>query len=125
MNITVAITFYFGSGGFKRGEPGGAMPPPPFFDFFLSFFFFIFYFFTKAKFTSKKSVLDEYEICLKMLEMAILETQNFKTFWTPLENLCLWRSWCPSPFESPGSAPVCVSLPQTADLNELVCLLQY
>ena len=27
--------------------------------------------FTKAKFTSKKLVLDEYEICLKMLEMGL------------------------------------------------------
>ena len=38
MNITVTITFYFGSGGFKRGEPGGepggAAPPPPFGFFF-------------------------------------------------------------------------------------------
>ena len=38
-------------------------------------------FFTKAKFTSKKSILNEYEICLKMLEMAIFETQIFKNVW--------------------------------------------
>ena len=70
MNITVTITFYFGSDGFKREVPGGAMLPPPPFGFY----------FTKAKFTSKKILLDEYEICLKMLEMAILETQIFKSF---------------------------------------------
>ena len=33
------------------------------------------------EFTSKKVVLNEYEIFLKMLEMAIIETQIFKTFW--------------------------------------------
>ena len=44
---------------------------------FLSFFSF----FTKTKFTSKKVVLNEYEICLKLLQMAILETQIFKNFW--------------------------------------------
>ena len=38
------------------------------------------FFFTKATFTSKKLVLNEYEICLKKLEMAILETQFFKNF---------------------------------------------
>ena len=80
MNITVTITFYFGSGGFKREEPGG-LPP----------------FFTKAKFSSKKLLLDEYEICLKMLEIAILETQIFKNFWggmppDPIQNSRLWRS---------------------------------
>ena len=36
MNITVTITFYFGSDGFKREVPGGAMlPPPPPLDFIL------------------------------------------------------------------------------------------
>ena len=50
---------------------GGWGPVSPFLDFF---------FFTKAKFTSKKLVLNEYEICLKILEMAILEIQIFKTF---------------------------------------------
>ena len=54
-------------------DPGGAGEPvpPPFGIFFL----------TKAKFTTEqKLVLNEYEICLKMLEIAILETQIFKTF---------------------------------------------
>ena len=99
MNITVTIAFYLGSGGFKRGEPGRATPLSPL-DFFL----------TKAKFTSKKLVLDEYEVCLKMLEMANLETQIFKTFrkgmpqdpsrkLAPLALVML-------PSESPGSAPV-------------------
>ena len=53
-------------------DPGGLgglclRPPPPFLKFF----------FTKVKFTSKEIVLNNYEICLKMLEMAILETQIF------------------------------------------------
>ena len=59
-----------------RGEGGwGPVLPPPLFGFFSSFY--------KNKFTSKKLylVLNEYEICLKMLEMAILETHIFKTFW--------------------------------------------
>ena len=40
-------------------------------------------FYKTDKFTSKKLyvVLNEYEICLKMLEMAILEPHIFKTFW--------------------------------------------
>ena len=48
-----------------RGAWGawGPVPPPPL-DFFL-----------KAKFISKKLVLNKHEMCLKMLEMAILETQ--------------------------------------------------
>ena len=57
MYITVTIIFYFGSGRIQKGEAWGAPP-----------------FFTKAKFSSKKLVLDEYEIYLKMLEIAILET---------------------------------------------------
>ena len=54
-----------GGGG---GGPGGPVPT-----------FWIF--FTKAKFMSKKLVLNLYEICLKMLEMAILEIEIFKNFW--------------------------------------------
>ena len=55
--------------------PGGPCDPP-FFG-----FFFIYFFYTKAKFTSNKLVFKTvYEICLKMLEMAILETQIFKHF---------------------------------------------
>ena len=60
-------------GGIGWGGWGGWGPviaPSPFLD----------YFFTKTKFTSKKWVLNEYEICLKMLEEAILETQTFKNF---------------------------------------------
>ena len=55
---------------------GGLCSLPPLFGFFSSSFY-------KNKFTSKKLyvVLNEYEICLKMLEMAILETHIFKTFW--------------------------------------------
>ena len=61
-----------------RGRGAGDLcspPPPPLFGFFP--------FFTKMKFTSKKFyvVLNEYEICLKMLEMAILETQIFEDSW--------------------------------------------
>ena len=61
------------------------------------------FFLTKAKFTSKKLVLNGYESCLKLLEVAILETRIFKNFWgsmppdTLLENSC---SSCPPP-------PVC------------------
>ena len=74
-----------------------------------------FFFFTKAKFTSKKLVLNEYEICLKILEMAILEIQIFKTFWkacpqTPGKACAVGARNAshpppPPPFESPGSAP--------------------
>ena len=35
--------------------------------------FWIFFFFTEVKFTSKKLVLNEYKICLKLLEMAIFK----------------------------------------------------
>ena len=35
----------------------------------------------KSEVYEQKLVLNEYEICLKMLEMAILETQIFKNFW--------------------------------------------
>ena len=52
----------------SRGGPWGTVPT-----------FWIF--FTKAKFMSKKLVLNLYEICLKMLEMAILEIEIFKNFW--------------------------------------------
>ena len=67
------------------------------------------FFFTKTKFTSKKLVLNEYEICLKALEMVILEIQIFKTFWRsmtpdPLEISCLGTHGASS-LESPGSAP--------------------
>ena len=82
MNITVTITLSI----LAVVDSKGGSPPSPFG-----------FFFTKAKFTSKKLVLDEYKICLKMLEMAILETQFFKNFWrgmpqTPLENSRLWHS---------------------------------
>ena len=55
-----------GGGGF-----GTCFSSPPT---FLDFFFFLF---AETKFTSKKLyvVLNENEICLKMLEMAVLETR--------------------------------------------------
>ena len=55
---------------------GGLCSLPPLFGFSSSSFY-------KNKFTSKKLyvVLNEYKTCLKMLEMAILETHIFKTFW--------------------------------------------
>ena len=43
--------------------------PPPFLDFFL-----------QKRSLLAKLVLKEHKICLKMLEMAILETQIFKNF---------------------------------------------
>ena len=51
---------------------GGGLCSSPFCSFF---------FFTIAKFTSKKLVLNEQEISLKMLGMAILETQFLNNFW--------------------------------------------
>ena len=56
-----------------------------------------------------KLVLNEHKICLKMLEMATLETQIFKNSGrecsqTPLESLRLRRSLVPPPFANPGSA---------------------
>ena len=55
-------------GAWGAWGPWGPVPPPPL-DFFL-----------KAKFISKKLVLNKHEMCLKMLEMAILETQISKKF---------------------------------------------
>ena len=49
-------------------DPGGVVPPP-----FLDFFKY------KNEVYEQKNVLNE--ICLKMLEMAIIETQIFKNFW--------------------------------------------
>ena len=84
------------------GGLGTCLPPPP--PTFLDFFFFLY---TETKFTSKKLyvVLSEYEICLNMLEMAILETRisEISGMWgegggmsqTPLENSRLRRSLCP------------------------------
>ena len=61
----------------------------------------------------KKLVLDEYEICLEMLEMALLETQIFKNLWggghaprPPPRQLAPLVLVVPSSLESPGSAPV-------------------
>ena len=53
-----------------RGGMGGLCPPPPFLIFFL-----------QKRILLAKLVLNEHKICLKMLEMAILETQIFKNFW--------------------------------------------
>ena len=51
----------------------------------------VFFFFKSEVYEQKKLVLNEYEICLKILEMAILETQIFKN----IESSHLQRSWCP------------------------------
>ena len=73
-------------------------------------------------FLQKRSLLtkisiNEYEICLKILEMVILETQIFKIFGgacphTPPGSLRLRRSLVPPPhpFQNPGSAPVPISV---------------
>ena len=63
---------------------------------------------------SKKLVLDEYEICLKMLEMAILDKQIFKNSWgacpqTPPGKTCAFGAHG-TPLESPGYAPVMFSV---------------
>ena len=52
------------------GGLGGLCPP-----------FRIIFLFYKSEVYWQKLVLNEYEICLKMLEMVILETQIFKFFW--------------------------------------------
>ena len=78
------------------------MPPPPFFWSFLIIFI-------KVRFKSKKLVLNEYEICFKMMEMANLETQIFKNFWgsmltdPPRKLMPLVLMVLHPPFESPGS----------------------
>ena len=89
------------SATYSVADPGGwgaCPPPPPIWSFFL---------FTKAKFTSKKySILNKYEICLKMLEMAILETEIFKNFpWKLAPLSLLVPPPPPLPFERPRSAP--------------------
>ena len=59
------------SGGSKGGG-GGAVPS----------LFWIFFFLQKRSLLTKISIFkNEYEICLKKLEMAILDTQIFKNFW--------------------------------------------
>ena len=68
--------------------------PPPLFGFF----------FLQKRSLLAKLVLNEHKICLKMLEMAILETQIFENFWTPLESSRLWCSLVPPSFANPGSA---------------------
>ena len=52
------------------------------------------FFFTKAK---VYNVLNEYKICLKMLEIAILETPIIKNFWGACPQISLESSWCPPP----------------------------
>ena len=73
-----------------RRADGPVLPLPPLPPFFFP---------GKTKFTSKILVLNEYEICLKMMGMAILETQIFKNFLggmpqTPLESMHLRCSFC-------------------------------
>ena len=83
--VTVVDNIIF-SGGSKGGGGWGGLYSP---------FGVIF---TKAKFTSKILVLNEYEIYLKMLDLAILGIRIFQNFWrsmTPLESLRLWRSLVP------------------------------
>ena len=52
------------------GSEGGLCSP----------FCFVFLFFYKSEVHWQKLVLNEYEICLKMLKMNILETQILKNF---------------------------------------------
>ena len=59
-----------------RGGTWGVCASPPLFGFF----------FLQKRSLLAKLVLNEHKICLKMLEMAILETQIFENFWTPLES---------------------------------------
>ena len=74
-------------GGFQ----GACVPPPP--PSFRKFFF------TKVKFCWQKLVLNEYKICLKVLEMALLDIQIFKSL-SPLV-----EAPPPFPLQNPGSAP--------------------
>ena len=58
------------------------------------------YSFYIRKFTSTKISIKQYDICLKILEMANLDTQNFKNFWgsMPSDHLESWHlrySSCP------------------------------
>ena len=54
----------------QGGEGLGGLPPPP--PILLALFFLLKW----NLFMSKKFALKEYQICLKMLEIAIIETQN-------------------------------------------------
>ena len=92
--ISLSANWALGSGSKGEGGLGGLSHPPP-----LPFWIF---FFTKAKFTSKTLVLNEYEICLKMLKMVILETKIFKSFWGSMPP---GPPTMLAPSESPGSAP--------------------
>ena len=68
-------------------------------------------------------LLKECEICLKMLKMAILETQIFKICWGTMPPDCAFGIHCaPPPFESPGSTPAQVCL-GTAEGKNLRALL--
>ena len=62
------------SGGSKGGEGLGLCPHPPTPNLLDLFFL------QQRSVTNKKRVLNENEICHKMLEMAILDTQIFKNF---------------------------------------------
>ena len=61
------------------------------------------FFFKETKFTSKKTVLNEYEIYRKLLEMAILETVGSMPR-PPLEKLRRYGA-ISRPLEGPGSTP--------------------
>ena len=69
--IQVCVCVCVGGGVGGEGLRGICLP-------FLEFFFF---FFTKATFAREKLVLNEYEVCLKLLKRAILETQICTNFW--------------------------------------------
>ena len=84
---------------------GGGLYPPSILDSFS---------FTKSKFTSKNIVINEYEVCLKMLQMTILETQILNicgggcTAEPPRKlapSAIIMPSHPPQPLASPGSAP--------------------
>ena len=105
-----------------RGSWGASSPPPsPSSDYF-SFY--------KSKVYLQKLVLNEYEICLKMLEMAILETQIFKIFWgggmppDPPRKLAplalVGAPPPPPPFENLESAPVPISVFNTLVAPHLI-----
>ena len=75
--LEILLTIMCSSGGSKDGGGGGGgaggpMSSPPFLEFCFCFLFLFFVFvFYKNEVTSKELVLNEYEICLKMLEMTI------------------------------------------------------
>ena len=86
----------------REGAWGTCAPPPPLLDFF----------FLQKRSLLAKLVLNKHKICLKMLEMAILETQIFKNFCgsmppdppRKLAPSALVAALPPPPFANPGTA---------------------